>query len=92
MSSVAKTVAVVGGGLAGAACALELAASGVRVELIEKSPFIGGHAVNITCKALDSCQHCNGCMVDPASWRHLLEHPLHQPIRRNTQPEGGPSG
>jgi heterodisulfide reductase subunit A len=65
VSQTRKTVLVVGGGMAGACAALELAEAGVQVELIEKSPFIGGHAVNITCKALDSCQHCNGCLVDP---------------------------
>ena len=78
-----KTVVVVGGGMAGACTALDLAEAGLRVELIEKSPFIGGHAVNITCKALDSCQHCNGCMVDP-KLEALLEHPGINIRRRTT--------
>ncbi len=78
-----KTVVVVGGGMAGACAALELADAGVRVELIEQSPFIGGHAVNITCKALDACQHCNGCLVDP-KFEALLDHPGIN-IRRQTK-------
>lgn len=86
MSAAGKTVVVVGGGMAGASAALDLAQAGVRVELIEQSPFIGGHAANITCKALDECQQCNGCLVDP-KLEALLEHPLIS-IRRNTRLTG----
>lgn len=38
----AKTVAVIGGGLAGLACAYELSQRGFQVTLIEKSPQLGG--------------------------------------------------
>lgn len=37
-----RTVAVVGGGLAGLACAYELSQRGFRVTLLEKSPQLGG--------------------------------------------------
>jgi len=40
--SQSRTVAVVGGGLAGLACAYELSQRGFRVTLLEKSPQLGG--------------------------------------------------
>jgi isorenieratene synthase len=38
----AKSVVVVGGGLAGLACAYELSQRGFQVTLLEKSPQLGG--------------------------------------------------
>ena len=38
---------VVGGGIAGMRCAIDLAKAGVNVHLIEKSPFLGGRAAQI---------------------------------------------
>src|SRR5208282_5217253 len=55
------TVAVAGGGLAGLAAACALAASGFRVTLFEKRPFLGGRASSYvhpgTGEVVDNCQH-----------------------------------
>jgi heterodisulfide reductase subunit A len=58
-----KQVLVIGAGVAGLTATQELAQMGVRVLLIEKRPFIGGHAANFTCKATDKCAKCNYCLV-----------------------------
>ena len=58
-----KHVTVVGGGVAGLAAALGLAESGIEVDVVERSPFMGGHAVNFTCKATDACVKCGACMA-----------------------------
>ena len=60
---------VVGGGLAGIACALDLAASGVRVSLLESRRRLGGRATSFTDAAtgetLDNCQHVAlGCCTE----------------------------
>ena len=44
---------VVGGGIAGMRCAIDLARAGITVHLIEKSPFLGGRAAQI-CKMYPS--------------------------------------
>ena len=44
----AKSVTVVGGGLAGIAAAWKLSCAGYRVILIEKRPFLGGRAYSYT--------------------------------------------
>jgi heterodisulfide reductase subunit A len=58
-----KQVLVIGAGVAGLTAAQELAQMGVHVLLIERRPFIGGHAANFTCKATDKCAKCNYCLV-----------------------------
>lgn len=65
MSVQDKTVLVLGGGIAGATTALDLAEEGVRVVVVEKEDFIGGYGAQLACKALDACQSCNGCLVEP---------------------------
>ena len=40
-------VMVVGGGISGIQASLDLAASGFRVYLVEKSPAIGGHMAQL---------------------------------------------
>jgi heterodisulfide reductase subunit A len=86
-----KTVAVVGGGVAGAAAALELARAGARVELVEQDDYLGGHAARLACKALEDCQGCNGCLAE-SRLREVLEHPGVRIRRRSTLTalEGGP--
>ncbi len=58
-----KQVLVIGAGIAGLTASQELAQMGVHVLLIERRPFIGGHAANFTCKATDRCAKCNYCLV-----------------------------
>ena len=58
-----KQVLVIGAGMAGLTAAQELARMGVHVLLIERRPFMGGHAAHLTCKATDTCAKCNYCLV-----------------------------
>ncbi len=64
MNSQTKKVMVIGGGIAGLTAAWELAAAGVEVALVEKAPFLGGHAIQYACKATDTCQQCGACGVE----------------------------
>ena len=64
-----KNVLVIGGGIAGLTAAWELAGLNLDVELIERSSFLGGHAIQFCCKAADECQKCGACSVE----KRLLE-------------------
>ena len=64
-----KRVLVIGGGIAGLTAAWELAGLNLDVELIERSSFLGGHAIQFCCKAADECQKCGACSVE----KRLLE-------------------
>jgi heterodisulfide reductase subunit A len=64
-----KKVLVIGGGIAGLTAAWELARLNVDVELVEKTRFLGGHAIQFCCKAADECQKCGACSVE----KRLLE-------------------
>lgn len=66
---------MLGGGVAGLTAAWELARSGIQVEIIEKAPFPGGHAVQFACKALDACVSCGACLVEDRL-AAALSHPL----------------
>jgi heterodisulfide reductase subunit A len=55
---------ILGGGIAGIAAALELAHLGHEVALVEKTPFFGGRAAHLCCKATDVCQKCGACLVE----------------------------
>ncbi|MDP2863247.1 MAG: FAD-dependent oxidoreductase, partial [Desulfobacterales bacterium] len=57
-------VLVIGGGIAGLTAAHELAKLGVNIELVEKEPFLGGHAIQFTCKATESCAKCGACTAE----------------------------
>jgi heterodisulfide reductase subunit A len=59
-----KSVLVIGGGIAGLTAARELARQNIRVELVEKADFLGGHAIQYACKATDACQQCGACKVE----------------------------
>ena len=59
-----KDVMIIGGGIAGMTAAWKLAESGVNVHLIEKSGFLGGHAIQYTCKATSECLQCGACSVE----------------------------
>jgi squalene-associated FAD-dependent desaturase len=56
-----RTVAVVGGGLAGISAACALADAGYRVQLLERRPYLGGRASSYehpgTGEVIDNCQH-----------------------------------
>jgi squalene-associated FAD-dependent desaturase len=56
-----KTVAIVGGGLAGLSAGCALAESGVKVTLFERRPYLGGRASSYqhpaTGEIIDNCQH-----------------------------------
>ena len=44
--------------------ALELSRHDLTIHLIEKSHFLGGHAIHYSCKADGTCQRCNACLVE----------------------------
>ena len=70
-----KHVLIVGGGVAGLSAAIELADLDIRVELNEKSNFLGGHAIGYACKAIDNtCVKCGACMVEEKLQR-AVSHP-----------------
>src|SRR6516225_9887359 len=56
-----KTVAIVGGGLAGLAAGCALADTGFKVTLFERRPYVGGRASSYehpgTGEVIDNCQH-----------------------------------
>jgi zeta-carotene desaturase len=56
-----QRVAVVGGGLAGLAASCALAASGFKITLLERRPYLGGRASSYehpgTAEVVDNCQH-----------------------------------
>jgi squalene-associated FAD-dependent desaturase len=56
-----KTVAIIGGGLAGLAAGCALADAGFRVSLFERRPYVGGRASSYehpgTGEVVDNCQH-----------------------------------
>jgi squalene-associated FAD-dependent desaturase len=57
----ARTVTVIGGGLAGIAASCALADSGYHVRLLERRPYLGGRASSYehpgTGEVIDNCQH-----------------------------------
>jgi len=57
-----KDVLVVGGGITGITCALELAQAGVGVHLIEKASSVGGLSASFACKATEECNMCSVCV------------------------------
>lgn len=59
-------VLVIGGGVAGMSSALEVAANGYEVFLVEKKASLGGRAINYCCKATDKCNKCSACLVPQA--------------------------
>ena len=75
MSTERKKTMVVGGGIAGLTAAWELARQGVDVELVEKSPFLGGYAIQFSCKAkAGECQQCGACSVEKML-KNVVEEP-----------------
>lgn len=64
MQKVDKSVAIVGGGVAGITAALELANRGVQVALVEKKQGLGGAVSLFCCKATDQCNKCSVCVAN----------------------------
>jgi len=70
-AEVEKSVAVIGGGVAGIEAALTLADSGIKVYLIEKNPTIGGHMA--TLNEVFPTNDCSICILAPKMsdvWNH----------------------
>jgi squalene-associated FAD-dependent desaturase len=67
-----QSVLVIGGGLAGLACAVALAESGIKVRVFEKRPHLGGRATSYTLpdgSEVDNCQHVTlGCCTNLADF------------------------
>ena len=63
---------VIGGGLAGLSAATALAEAGVRVQLLEKRPYLGGRATSYALpdgSHIDNCQHVTlGCCTNLADF------------------------
>jgi heterodisulfide reductase subunit A2 len=78
-------VAVIGAGVAGLTAADTLAGWGVRISLFEKTPFLGGHAIQLNCKATDTCVKCGACVAEDKLLR-ATRHP-HVEIHTGTQIE-----
>ena len=70
-----NTVMVVGGGIAGLTAAWELAGQKIKVELVEKTCFLGGHSIGFTCKATDECRQCGACSVE-----QMLSNVVNEPL------------
>lgn len=59
-----KHATVIGAGVTGLTAANLLAGRGVHVALVEKTPFLGGHAIQLNCKATDACVKCGACLAE----------------------------
>ncbi|MBF0228924.1 MAG: CoB--CoM heterodisulfide reductase iron-sulfur subunit A family protein [Desulfamplus sp.] len=75
MDNQTKKVLILGGGIAGLTAAWELSRQNISVELVEKSCFLGGHAIGFTCKATDKCQQCGACSVED-----MLKNVVNEPL------------
>jgi squalene-associated FAD-dependent desaturase len=67
-----KSVLVIGGGLAGLSSGVALAEAGLRVQLVELRPHLGGRAASFTLpdgSEVDNCQHVTlGCCTNLADF------------------------
>ncbi|WP_418790332.1 CoB--CoM heterodisulfide reductase iron-sulfur subunit A family protein [Phosphitispora sp. TUW77] len=70
-----QRVLVIGGGVAGMTSALEAAANGIEVYLVEKAADIGGWAYTYCCKATENCAKCSACLV-PQAKMNVEKNPL----------------
>lgn len=64
MKDTTHKILVIGGGIAGITAALEISKKGIPVDVVETAPFLGGHAVQFSCKATDQCVKCGACLVE----------------------------
>jgi squalene-associated FAD-dependent desaturase len=91
-----KSVAIVGGGLAGLAAGCALADAGYRVQLFERRPYLGGRASSYqhpgTGEVVDNCQHVLlGCCTNLIDLyrRSGVEDKVHWFTRLNFLEPGG---
>ncbi|MDM8554575.1 FAD-dependent oxidoreductase [Desulfococcaceae bacterium HSG7] len=59
-----KKILIIGGGVAGLSAALALEQLGIKASIVEKTGFLGGHAIQYACKATDQCVKCGACVVE----------------------------
>ena len=76
--SSARTVTVVGGGVAGMSAACALAEAGLRVKLVERRSYLGGRASSFlhpgVGEVIDNCQHVLfGCCTNLAGFYRRIE-------------------
>ena len=76
-------VLIIGGGLAGAAAAREIAVSGRRTLIVEASDRLGGKVRDYGCKASDKCNNCGVCLTK-GLWGSVENDPLIE-IKFNTK-------
>ena len=85
-------VLIVGAGLAGAAAARELAASGRQVLIAEESGAIGGKVRGYGCKAAEKCANCGVCLTknlwDDIEKNNLIDIRLHTKLADLTGEKG----
>lgn len=81
MEAISKEVLVIGGGVAGIQAALDLASMGIKVQLVEKNPCIGGHMAQLD-KTFPT-NDCSICILAPK----LSECARHPNITINTLTE-----
>ena len=59
-----RPVLIIGGGISGIVCAIELNRCGVPAVIVEKEASLGGLAAHFCCKASEACNKCFACVVD----------------------------
>ncbi len=88
-----KTDAViVGGGIAGIQCASQLSRLDLRTVIVEKAPFLGGHAARFACKATDRCRRCGACALEDALRRADSSDSVKQFVRTTVEEVDGENG
>ena len=66
-----RSVLVIGAGVSGLSAALELEERGFEATVLERRPFPGGQAAQLSCKATSSCVSCNACLLEEtlSAWK-----------------------
>ena len=62
VKSRSRTVAIIGGGVAGLSAAVQLAEKGIRPVIVESEPELGGKVKAYGCKGVRECVHCDVCL------------------------------
>ncbi|MEM4264538.1 MAG: FAD-dependent oxidoreductase [Thermoplasmata archaeon] len=64
-----KDVLIIGGGTAGIGAAETLLSLGKSVAIVDTAPFVGGVALELSCKGDVECTRCHVCMPRDAAFR-----------------------